>query len=562
MTTTAVRGVFLEQREYLLALRDGTLPADRPSFDESLDETIRMIEQVATESRGNKRAIQNVIAALSRTNVALAQLVAGETTQEDATANQTLTVPQEDSIAPALPEAIAALLEQDGSDACPEKAVYIRFSMQVSPEGYEEFHDTCWYFTLSTIAGHRIKVDLSTPQYSQLMGLLAARSSMYKKTVTAEVSRKVLKAAGLDWLLGLTRTTPQKLLLDMSGPIPPNYAEMTPDVQELLKIRLAMAGQRGWIYNEFGKLIKAMHRTSGPMADFIEILLQIADGYDVFPIGTIGRGNEMIVKPYLPILGTLTPASVKAVASAGAEIWNDGFLARFVFSCPPPGAYLDSPFEIGERSVPSQLATSLRSWHTRLGIPVLDIEPVLMEDGKETGRYTKTWREPLPESSYTLTQDTYQQWANYRSALKAMARSFGKEDFDASYERLPLMALRVAALVASLADVRNERKIELPHWILGLQQAEKWRSSLHQLYAQVNASIADTAPTLEDMLISYMQQLNRSATAREIMQYGPSPLRNLKSKEVISLLEGLIKSGIVEKERKEGSKAEWYRFLT
>ncbi|HYU75227.1 MAG TPA: DUF3987 domain-containing protein, partial [Ktedonobacteraceae bacterium] len=482
------------------------------------------------------------------------------TAEEDIT-SQAITIPQDDSIVPALPEAITALLEQDGSDACPEKAVYTRFSMQVSPEGYEEFHDTCWYFTLSTIAGHRIKVDLSTPQYSQLMGLLAARSSMYKKTVTAEVSRKVLKAAGLDWLLGLTRTTPQKLLMDMSGPIPPNYAEMTPDVQELLKVRLAMAGQRGWIYNEFGKLIKAMHRSSGPMADFIEILLQMADGYDVFPVGTIVRGHEMIEKPYLPILGTLTPASIKAVASSGAEIWNDGFLARFVFSCPPPDTYLDSPFAMGEKSVPSQLATSLRNWHTRLGIPQVDIEPVLTEDERETGRYTKTWVQPLPETSYTLTPDTYQQWATYRSALKAIARSFGKEDFDASYERLPLMALRVAALVASLADIRNEHKIELPHWILGLQQAEKWRSSLHQLYAQVNANIADTAPTLEDIVASYMQSLGRATTAREMMRCGPVPVRKLKSKEVISLLDGLAKVGILEKTRREGSRAEWYIYL-
>ena len=126
----------------------------------------------------------------SPTSAVLAQLVAGETAQEDATAHQTLTVPQDDSIAPALPEAIAALLEQDGSDACPEKAVYIRFSMQVSPEGYEEFHDTCWYFTLSTIAGHRIKVDLSTPQYTQLMGLLLCQHSFEKQEGKKYPSRK------------------------------------------------------------------------------------------------------------------------------------------------------------------------------------------------------------------------------------------------------------------------------------------------------------------------------------------------------------------------------------
>jgi len=307
MTTTVVASVVTEQRQYLQALQDGTLPEYRPPVEDRLDETIRRVEQAATESRGNKRAIHNVIAALSRTDAALAQLVAGEPAQEDTT-SRVFNMLQEDGVAPALPEAIATLRAQDGSDACPEKAVYTRFSMQMSPEGYEEFHDTCWYFTLSTIAGHRIKIDLSTPQYTQLMGLLAARSSMYKKTVTAEVSRNVLKAAGLDWLLGLTRTTPQKLLMDMGGPIPENYKDLPLDVRETLKIRLAMAGQRGWIYNEFGKLIKAMHRSSGQMAYFILILLQMADGYDVFPVVTIVRGNEMIEKPYLPILGTLTPA--------------------------------------------------------------------------------------------------------------------------------------------------------------------------------------------------------------------------------------------------------------
>ncbi len=175
MLTTAAQSPLAEQRDYLQALQNGTLPDRRPSFDDHLDETIRLIEQVVTESRGNKQAIQNVIAALSRTNAVLAQLVAGEAAEEDIT-SQALTIPPDDSIAPALPETIAALLEQDVSDACPEKAVYTRFSMQVSPEGYVVFHDTCWYFTLSTIAGHRIKLDLSTPQYTQLVKYLRLKA--------------------------------------------------------------------------------------------------------------------------------------------------------------------------------------------------------------------------------------------------------------------------------------------------------------------------------------------------------------------------------------------------
>ena len=542
MTTTVAQSSLAEQRDYLQALQNGTLPECRPIFDDRLDEVIRLIEQIVTESRGNKRAIHNVIAALSRTNTTLAQLAAGETAKED---TQPLQVEGDTSATPPLPQGIATLLEQDVSDVCPEKDIYVRYSMQVSPEGYEEFHDTCWYFTLSTVAARRIKINLRTPLDTHFYSILAARSSMYKKTVTAGVARKVLKQAGLDWMLGLTRMTPQKLLLDMSGPLPENYKDLSPDLRELLKMQLAMAGQRGWIYNEFGKLIKAMHRASGPMADYIEILLQLADRNEDLPGGTIGRGTERIEKPYLCLLGTLTPASIKAVAGSGAEIWNDGFLARFVFSCPPPDTYIDSPFEIGEIGVPSSLTTSLRRWHERLGVPVIDIEPILTEDERETGRYTKTWIQPLPEVSYTPTRDAYNCWTMYRSALKAMARSFGKEDFDASYERLPEMALRVAALVASLADEGNEHKIEVPHLIVGLQQAEKWRTSLHRLYAQVNADIASGMPTLEDRVLDKIALLQneRGVSARDIAR-----ALHRESKEIETIVSALVRSDVVVKE--------------
>jgi hypothetical protein len=71
----------------------------------------------------------------------------------------------------------------------------------------------------------------------------------------------------------------------------------------------------------------------------------------------------------------------------------------------------------------------------------------------------------------------------------------------------------------------------------------------------------DTAPTLEDIVASYMQSLGRATTAREMMRCGPVPVRKLKSKEVISLLDGLAKVGILEKTRREGSRAEWYIYL-
>lgn len=541
-----------EQRQYIQVLRTtGTAPTNRPDFN-GLSSTIDIIESIARESGGNRRSIGDTITSLSRTNAKLAALIKEEKTAVEVTSNEQLYPP--------LPEGMA--LEPGATNGlCPLKEEYVTYSKQASPEGYEEFHSTCFWSMLSTVAGRRVKIGVGKRQYTPLIAVLAARTSLYKKTVTAEVSRDVLKAAGLDWLLGLTKTTPQKLLSDMAGSVPENYGRMSFDQQLLERQQLAMSGQRGWLYNEFGKLIKAMMRTTGPMADFIELLLIMDDCSDLLKTGTLGRGTEIITKPYLSVLGTLTPASIKAVAGKNAELWSDGFFARIVFSCPPPNTYLDRPFDRSELTVPPELAAGIRNWHNRLGSPEIDIISVQDDEGKDTKQYEKVWTRELPERKYPVYDDAYTAWTNYRSALKEIIHKHfaHNQDFDGSYERLAIMALRVATLAASLEDADG---VEYKHWMLGQEQAELWRSSLHQLYAQVNsnADLGD-GPTQEDMLVDYLKDLNKLTTAREILQFGPAQLRRLKSDGIRDMLAGFIKDGIVEKTRMEGSKAEWYKYL-
>src|SRR5262249_55594483 len=161
--------------------------------------------------------------------------------------------------------------------------------------------DSCYWGMLSTVAARRVVIDLASKQYTSLIIQLAARSTLYAKTTTVEVQRDVLRSAGLHWLLGISRTTPQKLLHDMSGLVPPNYGDLDNEGQADVKCRLAMSGQRGWIYNEFGKLVKSMVRSNGPMTDFVEILLQISDCPPTLDTGTISRGTELIANPYLAI---------------------------------------------------------------------------------------------------------------------------------------------------------------------------------------------------------------------------------------------------------------------
>lgn len=521
-----------EQRQYIQILRTtGTAPTNRPDFN-GLSSTIDIIESIARESGGNRRSIGDTITSLSRTNAKLAALIKEEKTTVEVTSNEQLHPP--------LPEGMA--LESGATDGlCSLKDEYVAFSREKSPEGFEGFHHSCFWGMLSTVAARRIVIDLARRQYTPLIVMLSARSTLYAKTDTAEVERDVLKAAGLDWLLGLTRTTPQKLLQDMAGVVPADYSKLEFQAQEDMKRQIAMSGQRGWHYNEFGKLIKSMTRASGPMSDFIELLLQISDCPDELPSGTISRGRENVMKPYLAITGTLTPASIKAVAGKNAELWSDGFLSRMLFSCPPPNTFLDRPFKRGHLAVPHDLAKGIYEWHKRLGEPKLDIIAEVNDEGKVTG-YQKIWLQHLPETIYKLDDAAYDAWTKYRTALKEMIRSFGHTDFDGSYGRLSAMALRVAALAASLDE--NASRIEYRHWLLGQEQAEMWRSSLHELYAQVNNELTSDIPTLEEKVLEYVAKLEEKQppSVRDVAR-----AMHLPTKEIEGIVTILARNGALEK---------------
>lgn len=547
-----------EQKAYLQLLRTtGQMPRDteRPNFN-GLDRDIKLIEKTAVDSGGNIRRIEDTITLLSRANADLAELAKEEPTSR---------IISDDQLYPSLPPDVA--IPPGATDGlCPLKDEYIQYSKTKSPEGYEEFHASCFWSILSTIAGRRISINLdtSTRQYTSLFVVLAARSTLFAKTETAEVTRLVLKECGLDWLLGSTRITPQKLLLDMSGPVPENYNDMDIKEQGVFAERLAMSAQRGWLYNELGKLIKSMMQSTGPMAEFSSILLQISDCPDELSSGTVHRGNEAIVNPYLSLLGTLTPASIKTVAGRHAELWSDGLFARFLWSCPPPDKYLDQPFGQGKTKVPDNLVSSLQQWHKDLGIPRLTITPIMekvknkdkVEEEQPTGRYRKEWTDELKEKHLSLSPVAYESWRRYRTALKDMIVHLPNHDLDASYGRLNMMALRVAALAASLDGVDQ---IEREHWMLGQEQAEMWRASLHRLYAQVNADAEmEDIRTAEDALVNYLDALGKSTTVREIQRCGPPLIRALKSDDIREMLKSLIRNGVVEQDRKQNSKTEWY----
>jgi hypothetical protein len=444
------------QQAYLQALRtEGSLPGSqpRPPFG-SLEPTIRLIEDVAAKSGGNIRAIERTIMILQKTTPALAALL--EAPRSEASA---AVVADNERPVPPLPEGI--VFPPDVSQGAGQWLdLYEQYSRAVSPEGYDDFHLACGLWVLSTVAARRVYVPLSKRVYTPLAIALTARTSLFAKTTTASAAITTLQQADLAFLLGDDETTPQKLMADMAGSLPANYGDLDEGQQARIRLRVAMSGQRGWYYDEFGQAITAMMKANGPMADFSGLLRRLDDCRDSYAYSTHTHGQEVIDRPYLALLANMTPADLRAHADKGNGFWRDGFWARFAFITPPAHAFKNATFTREEVPVPSHLLDTLRRWHQSLGVPSIHITAIQDEHGRDTGHY-RVERGQLPEQPCPIQQDAYRAYDRYRLALRELIARSSNQDLDGSYTRLSDRALRIAALLASL---ENGGQIELPQW--------------------------------------------------------------------------------------------------
>ena len=214
-------------------------------------------------------------------------------------------------------------------------ADYCAFSTRWSPRAFEGFHVGVGLFVLSAVASRRVVLHLGGPRYTNLFIALACRTGLWAKTTTAKIGLQTLEEAGLAYLLAPDDASPQAFVQSLVARVSERWAKLTPEAQERERQRLAFAGQRSWFYEEFGQQVAAMMRQSGFMADFRGLLRRFDDGPPEYRYATVGRGLDVVERPYLAFLANITPADLKPYAHRGANLWGDGFLARFAFITPP-----------------------------------------------------------------------------------------------------------------------------------------------------------------------------------------------------------------------------------
>jgi hypothetical protein len=485
-------------RVYFSAARSGHLIEPHPDLGEFWATIAPSAEEAVRDADGDLDALARAFETLYRQHPALRDLL-GEQTAKVESAPEALLSPL--PVEAHLPSGLSR-------GACPELDIYERFSRQASPEGYDDFHLFCGLWGFSTVAARRVHLSLQGgPVYSNLMIALCADSSMFAKSVTARVMKNILTRAGLSYLIGPDYITPQKLLSNMAGVhVPASYDELSPEKQEHVRRKLAMPGQRGLYFDEFGKFVQSMLRKSSVMADFADIFLKFNDCPPLYETDTIARGGEPIESPYIALLGSMTPPNLKENARSGADFWTDGTWARFSFiAAPPPSPETVKfhPFESGELLPPQSLIEALINWHHRLGIPECQLIPVLKND-EPTGKY-RIERAPLPQTACRIDDDAHEAYQRYYVALKQMCLSFPHRDFNGSYTRLPEVAMRMAVVMASLS---NNNHIQMRHWARAQELAEVLRRNLHELYAQVNAPISQFSEkaTIEDEIKRHLHK--------------------------------------------------------
>lgn len=465
----------------------------------------------------------------STVNLKTAEQLQAERTANNAHQEKTLTVPE--WIMPPLPES-ARLDPSLGRNACTWLDRYIEYSHKWSPRGHDDAHESIGLWLLSTVAARRVRLDLGGDKYPNFYILQSIQTSIRAKTTTAKLATELLTMAGLDHLLLPDENTPQSMVKIMSTSIPDNWSTLDEEAKSRLTRRWAFAGQRGWFYDEFGGKVAGMMNDKSINTEFRNLFRKFDDNAPSYSTNTISRSEEVVKLPYLALLGNTTPADLQQYAKKGGALWNDGFWARFVLLAVEPGAKPSKArFPDERKTIPNELIIKLRQWHDRLGIPDVEVSEATDKGGS---RYTLKIG-PLPITDCFLGDGVFDAYYRYADALTDIITETGTTDLYGNYSRLPEKALRAAMLFASL---ENNNRIEMAQWARAQEIAERWRQSLHNLYAELanekQSRKSATEQKIRESLISKGAQ-----TAREIIKN----IRGLDTETGNKLLDNMVKAG-------------------
>ena len=437
---------------------------------------------------------------------------------------------------PKLPES-ARVNPALGKDACPWLDDYIAFSRKWSPRSFAGYHENTAIWVLSTTAARRVVCHYGQPRYTNLETMLLGRTTIHGKSSAVGIGDQLLRDAGLAFLLSADESTPASFVKSLSDKtLPSDFDAMDSGRQEEVLARLGFAGQRGWYYEEFGSGLSSMMRPDGTMADFRGLLRRLDDCPETYERATIARGSERIERPYLALIANLTPADMKPLARKGSQLWGDGFLARFNFVTPPAGEILRGQYPKNERVIPPGIIAPLVEWHTKLGMPDVQLVQKQDKDGDPVSERVEVG--PFPQTTLAISDAVFDASYRYFDALMDIAERSTLDDLDGCLGRFHVKALRVALLFASF---EGSATIELRHWARAQEIAERWRLYTYRAYEQVTTLDWSEEAQIQDDILDRIRKLE-AATAVDLGRY----IKSLSTPEIADRCDRMVGVGLLE----------------
>ena len=464
---------------------------------------------------------------------------------------EALTSAPSTGLRPALP-AYAALTEEDIRRAQLGRAWlgdYVSWAQKAAPASPEIFHEAMGLWLLASVSTRRIALQWGGRNvYGNLYVMIVAKTSLYRKSTAMRQVLRVLEAAKLDALRLPEDATPEALFDELAGVKPSNFDALSDSQRDDWLKGRTVAAQRTFMKDEASSIFANLRKEYyGGLA---ELLLQ---GYD--PDGgriqklLKGRGLVTLNRMCLSFLGATTPVMLAKYMTN--EERENGFFARMAIITPEGPPVYKSSFD--PVNVPPALSGRLYEIFTQ-------VLPWNRTGGKSSGGALAEMVEQ-PVMKVTIAPAAATKLDHYGKAIGFdMLENEAAGDKDASYSRLPEMAIKIALLLAMSETTPGQiAHITMENALAALVIAERWRESLYRLDRDTARA---TGNRTEDKVLDYLRTAGATgATLREIKR--DCAIRD--QRYVVEALTSLADAGLIElynRKPARGPAAKCYRVIT
>jgi hypothetical protein len=383
---------------------------------------------------------------------------------------------------------------------------YVQFAQAAAPAAPALFHEALGVWLLSAISTRRVALDAEhAPLFPNLYILLVARTTLYRKSTAMNQAERVLRQAGLDYLLLPTEFSTEAMFDTLAGMRHINEADLPRDVQIREAKGRFFAAQRSFLVDEASSIFALAKRDYG--SGLHEMLLKGYDAPVSWSKSLKTRGLVVVRRPCLSFMGATTPIMMNRYF--GNEESESGLAPRFVFVTPdaPP----IPPVWPDAIPVPQELSARLKQLHWLLPFQarekltdeqLLDLDPRLLDaPAILRARFA-------PEARRRM--DAYVRTVGFDLAMNETDQT------GAVYGRLVVTAKKVAMLLAmgQMTEKPSELVISEANALAAIVICERWRESYHRLTGDVALAASSK---LDEKVIAFLAAAGREgATGRDI----------------------------------------------